>query len=113
MSVAADRFLIVLTTAGSEEQARNLAHALVERRLAACVNVVQHGCSIYLWKGEIVEEAERLLVIKTEKRLFPAVSEAIRELHSYELPEVIALPLSDGDPEYLEWLAGCLTEATD
>jgi periplasmic divalent cation tolerance protein len=113
MSVAADRFLIVLTTTGSEEQGLGLAHALVERRLAACVNIVQHGCSVYRWKGKIAEEAERLLVIKTEKRLFPALREAIRELHSYELPEVIALPLADGDPEYLEWLASCLQEVAD
>jgi periplasmic divalent cation tolerance protein len=101
-------FRLVLTTAGSDEQAVAIARGLVERRLAACVNVVGNVCSIYRWKGKAVQEGEKLLLIKTEKRLLPELRAAIRELHSYEVPEVIALPINDGDPDYLGWLAGCL-----
>lgn len=103
-------FQLVMTTAGSEEQALAIARGLVERRLAACVSVVGTACSVYRWKGEIVEEAEKLLLVKTESRLLPELRAAIRELHSYDLPEVIALPVEDGDPAYLKWLRGCLRE---
>ena len=105
MSESAKRYAIVLTTAGSEEQATTLARELVERRLAACVNIVGQVCSVFRWKGEIHEDEERLLVIKTAVDLFPEVRKAVRELHSYETPEVVMFPLADGDPEYLNWLA--------
>ncbi len=103
--MSTDRFLLVLTTAGSEPQALEIGRALVERRLAACVNVLAAGCSIYRWQGRLVEEEERLLVIKTTERRFEDVRCAIRELHSYEVPEVIALPFEGGDATYLAWLA--------
>ncbi len=99
------RYAIVLTTAGSDEQAQVLARELVERRLAACVNIVAHVRSIYRWKGAISEDEERLLVIKTEARLFDEVRTTLRALHSYELPEVLMLPVADGDPDYLNWLS--------
>jgi periplasmic divalent cation tolerance protein len=81
---------------------------LVERRLAACVTIVGSACSIYRWQGKIEEEDEKLLLIKTERRLFEALRTTIRELHSYEVPEVLALPIDAGDADYLEWLSGCL-----
>ncbi len=96
--------VIVLTTAGSDEQAEQLARALVERRLAACVNVVNELCSVYRWQGEVQREAEKLLLIKTTRALFPRVRDALRELHSYEVPEVLMLPILDGDTDYLRWL---------
>jgi len=102
------KFAIVMTTAGSDEQASHLAQELVERRLAACVNIVSQVCSIYRWKGEVQRDDEKLLLVKTAAHLFPAVREAIRELHSYDLPEVVMLPLGEADPEYLEWLASSL-----
>jgi len=108
MSDAEEQFLLVLTTAGSEEQAVQIARGLVERRLAACVNVAALGCSIYRWKGKIEEEEEKLLIIKTSRRLFERVREAIRDLHSYDVPEVLAIPIRDGDPEYLQWLGESL-----
>jgi len=108
MSGADREFQLVLTTAGSEEQARTLARELVERRLAACVTIVGSACSIYRWQGKIEEEDEKLLLIKTERRLFEALRTTIRELHSYEVPEVLALPIDAGDTDYLEWLSGCL-----
>ena len=108
MSKVTEQFLLVMTTAGSEEQAVQIARGLVERRLAACVNVSSLGCSIYRWKGKIEEEEEKLLIVKTSARLFDRVRETIRELHSYEVPEVVAIPISHGDPDYLRWLGESL-----
>jgi periplasmic divalent cation tolerance protein len=95
---------LVLSTAGIEEEARKIARVLVERRLAACVNIVPQIGSIYRWQGKVEESREWLLIIKTNAELFPAVRDAIRELHSYELPECIAINIADGSKEYLEWL---------
>ncbi|MCP3978663.1 MAG: divalent-cation tolerance protein CutA [bacterium] len=102
--------MIVLTTAGSAESASLLARGLVERRLAACVNIVDSIRSIYRWQGEIADENELLLVIKTQAALFDRVREAIRELHDYDVPEVIAIPIADGDPDYLGWVSSCVTD---
>jgi periplasmic divalent cation tolerance protein len=99
---------IVLSTAGSEDEARNIAHHLVEHHLAACVNLVPQIESIYRWQGKIESSQEWLLVIKTTAERFPAVCNAVRELHSYELPECIAISVEDGTAEYLEWIAGSL-----
>jgi len=99
---------IVLSTAGSEEEARKMANHLVESRLAACVNIVLHVESIYRWEGKVESGREWLLIIKTSAELFPAVRDAIRELHSYELPECIAIDVEDGSTEYLEWLGDSL-----
>jgi periplasmic divalent cation tolerance protein len=95
---------IVLTTAGSEQEARKIAFALVERRLAACVNVLPRVQSLYRWQGKVESAEEWLLVIKTTAIRFEAVRDTIRELHSYELPECLCVAIEDGSPEYLEWL---------
>ena len=95
---------IVLSTAGSEQEARKIAHILVKRRLAACVNIVPQIQSIYRWKGEIESAQEWLLLIKTRADKFPAVRDAIGELHSYEVPECIVVEIEDGSPRYLQWL---------
>jgi len=95
---------IVLTTASSEEEAAKIAHQLVERRLAACVNIVPRVESIYRWQGKVESAEEWLLIVKTTAERFPAVRDAIRELHSYELPECIALTVDDGSLPYLNWL---------
>jgi periplasmic divalent cation tolerance protein len=95
---------IVLCTAGSENEARNIARHLVERRLAACVNIVPQIESIYRWQGKVESSQEWLLVIKTTAERFPAVRDAIGELHSYELPECIAINIEDGAADYLEWI---------
>ena len=94
---------IVLTTAGTREEAGRIARALVERRLAACVNVVAVE-SVYRWKEAVESAEEWLLVIKTTAAAFDEVEAAIQELHSYELPECIALPIEAGSEEYLEWI---------
>ncbi|HZE80505.1 MAG TPA: divalent-cation tolerance protein CutA [Candidatus Polarisedimenticolia bacterium] len=96
---------IVLTTAGSQEEARKIAHALVERRLAACVNIVPQVESIYRWQGKVETTEESLLLIKTQTELFDRVSNAVKELHSYDLPECVMLEVAAGSPEYLDWIA--------
>lgn len=101
---------IVLSTAGSEEEARKIANHLVESRLAACVNIVPQIESVYQWEGKVESGREWLLIIKTSAELFPAVRDAIRELHSYELPECIAINIEDGTSEYLDWLADSLRQ---
>jgi periplasmic divalent cation tolerance protein len=95
---------IVLSTAGSEQEAHKIAHILVKRRLAACVNILPRVQSIYRWKGEIESAQEWLLLIKTRVDKFPAVRDAIGELHSYEVPECIVLEIEDGSLPYLQWL---------
>jgi periplasmic divalent cation tolerance protein len=99
---------IVFTTAGSEDEALKIAHHLVEHQLAACVNIVPRIQSVYRWQGKVESSEEWLLVIKTSVERFPAVRDAIRELHSYDLPECIAVSIDDGSGEYLDWLANCL-----
>jgi periplasmic divalent cation tolerance protein len=95
---------IVLSTAGSEQEAHKIAHTLVKRRLAACVNILPQVQSIYRWKGEIESAQEWLLLIKTRADKFPAVRDAIGELHSYEVPECVVLEIEDGSLPYLQWL---------
>jgi len=95
---------IVLSTAGSEDEARKIARHLVEHKLAACVNIVPQIESIYRWQGKVESSREWLLLIKTAVEKFPAVRDAVRELHSYELPECIAISIEDGSPDYLEWI---------
>jgi len=95
---------IVLSTAGSEDEARMIARHLVENRLAACVNIVPQIESIYRWKGKLESSQEWLLLIKTTADRFPAVRDAVRELHSYDLPECIAISVEDGTSDYLEWI---------
>jgi periplasmic divalent cation tolerance protein len=99
---------IVLCTAGSEEEARKIASHLVEQHIAACVNIIPQIESVYRWKGKIESSREWLLLIKTSAEMFPAVREAISELHSYDVPECIAIKKEDGSPEYLQWLADSL-----
>jgi periplasmic divalent cation tolerance protein len=95
---------IVLTTVGSREEGRKLARALVERRLASCVNMAGPIESLYRWKGAVESATEWLLVIKTTAEAVGRVGEVIRELHSYELPECVVLPIEGGSEEYLDWI---------
>jgi periplasmic divalent cation tolerance protein len=99
---------IVLTTAGSEDEARKIAHYLVEQKLAACVNMIPRIESIYRWQGKVESSQEWLLAIKTDAAKFTAVRDAIGKLHSYDLPECIAVNVEDGSSEYLQWLADSL-----
>src|SRR5437879_600662 len=95
---------IIFTTTGSKEEARKIATALVERRLAACVNIIPKIESIYRWEGKIETAEEWLLIIKTNASAFTRVRDAIKELHSYDLPECISISIDDGSGEYLQWI---------
>ena len=95
----------LLSTAGSEKEARKIANHVVQNRLAACVNIIPGIRSIYRWEGKVNEEAEVLMVLKTEKSRLPLLKKAIKSLHSYQTPELIALKIEDGMPEYLAWLS--------
>jgi periplasmic divalent cation tolerance protein len=98
--------IIVLVTCGSGKEARKIARALVGQRLAACVSEIGVPvASTYRWKGKVESAKEFLLLIKTSKKRFKAVSDAVRKLHSYEVPEIIALPIAAGSPGYLDWIA--------
>src|ERR1700758_1821373 len=96
---------IVLTTASSLEEARKIGRSLVEGRLAACVNIVPQIESIYRWQGKVENAQEWLLLIKTTAAAFEGVCVAMRELHSYELPECICVGIEDGSSAYLDWIA--------
>ena len=96
--------LVIFSTTDSEELARRIASALVEAREAACVNILPGISSIYRWEGQTCDSQEWLLLIKAPAERFEAVRTRIRAMHSYQLPEVIALPIAAGDPEYLRWI---------
>lgn len=95
---------VVLSTAGSEDEARKLAHHLVEHQLAACVNIVPQIESIYRWQGKVESAREWLLLIKTTAENFAAVRDAIRAMHSYDVPECIAIDIADGSTDYMQWI---------
>ncbi len=96
--------LLVLTTIGSEEDAARLGRSLVEKRLVACVNMVGPVRSVFLWKGKVEDESERLLLMKTRADRYAELETAIQELHPYDVPEVIAIPIERGSQAYLSWV---------
>jgi periplasmic divalent cation tolerance protein len=98
--------VVVLVTCGSAKEARRVARAVVEQKLAACVNIIDARVqSIYRWKRRVESAREFLLVIKTTRRRFPVLQKKIEQLHGYEVPEIIALPIVAGAGRYLEWIA--------
>jgi periplasmic divalent cation tolerance protein len=96
--------LAVLCTCANEDDAMRIADTIVQERLAACVNILPGVRSIYRWEGHVESEQEILLIVKTTQESFPALRDRIVALHSYETPEVIALPVVDGFEKYLTWL---------
>ena len=96
--------IVVLVTCGSEEEATKIANSLVGESLAACVNIISPVRSIYRWEGKIWDEKEWVLIIKTQKKRFEELERKVKSLHSYSVPEIIALPIVEGSESYLEWL---------
>jgi periplasmic divalent cation tolerance protein len=105
--------MIVLTTCGNDDDAGALARVLVEQRLAACVNAVSKIASTYRWQGEVQQDQETLLIIKTTAPRLAAVEKAIRTHSKYELPEVIAVPVQAGSRDYLSWIRESVAELKD
>ena len=99
-------FLQVSTTTDSEDEARRIAAPLVDRRLAACAQIVGPITSVYRWKGKVETAGEWLCLIKTTSATYDDLEAAIREMHSYEVPEIVAVPLCAGSSDYLDWLKG-------
>ena len=97
-------YVVVFITASSYEEARKIGDALVSQKKAACVNIVPRVNSLFRWKGKIEEAEESLLVVKTRTKLFPEVVSTVKEIHSYDVPEIIALPIVEGNPDYLQWI---------
>jgi len=96
--------IVVFITAPNEDEAAKISKALVEARLAGCVNIIKNIRSIYSWQEKIEDEKEVLMIVKTQKPLFDSLMKKVEELHSYKVPEIIALPIVDGSVEYLRWL---------
>ena len=96
---------VILVTAGSESEAETIARTLVEEQLAACVNIVSPIRSIYRWEGKLADDREWLLVIKTRTERFSAIEVRVKALHSYQTPEILAVPIMQGSEDYLRWLA--------
>jgi len=107
------RAIVVVTTVGTEEQAYLIAREIVARRQAACVNILPGMRSIYRWKGKICKDGEMLLLIKTLEGEFEGVAATIRELHSYELPEILSFGVTRGEQGFLDWLAGSVDKNAD
>ena len=102
--------IVVYVTVGSAAEGDRLAQALVAEQLAACVNRVGRVQSVYRWEGKVEQSEEELLIIKTVKDSFPALEKRVRELHSYSVPEIVALPIVDGSESYLKWLRDQVTD---
>ena len=98
-------FRLVLSTAGSEEEGARIAKSLLESKLCACVNLLPKIRSLYRWEGEVQDDAEVLLIIKTTQDKLQALSDHLAQIHSYDVPEVLAIPVDQGGASYLEWLA--------
>jgi periplasmic divalent cation tolerance protein len=96
--------LIVFITASNDDEAVKIARALVEARLAGCVNIIKDIRSIYRWEGKIEDDAEVLMIAKTRKHLFDSLMKKVKEIHSYTVPEIIAMPIVEGSEDYVKWL---------
>lgn len=97
-------YCIIMVTSSNIEESKKIAHFLVENKLAACVNIIPQIISVYSWQENINEDNECLLIIKSRKSMFKKIKKAVLELHSYEVPEIIMLPIKEGHKAYLRWL---------
>ena len=97
-------FIVIYCTVPNKKEGREIAKKLIEKKLVACVNIVDKIESIFSWDGELCEETEALMIIKTKKELFDKINAMIQGLHSYNVPEVIAIPMVEADEQYLKWI---------
>ena len=99
-----EKIILIMTSVGTEQQAVEISEELIARKLATCINIVPCLRSIYRWKGKVCEDTEYLLLVKTPEKLFEDVSEAIRDFHSYELPEILAMPVTAAEENFHRWV---------
>ena len=97
--------IVVLVTGSNARECARIARSLLDKRLIACANLIPQVRSLYHWKGKIADEKECLMLLKSSRELFPALQAEVEKLHSYSVPEIIALPIIDGSPNYLNWIA--------
>ena len=100
--------IVVMVTVGSARECKRIARCLLEKRLVACVNLLPRMRSLYHWQGKIADEQEYLMILKSTRDLFPELRKEVEKQHSYSIPEVIALPIIDGSPNYLNWITECV-----
>jgi periplasmic divalent cation tolerance protein len=100
-----EEIIVVMVTVGTEPQGIEIGRALIEERLAACVNLVKGVRSLYMWEGRLNDDQEILMLIKTRRSIFPRLKDRVVQLHPYQIPEIIALPVIEGSPSYLQWVA--------
>ncbi len=105
-------YIVILITASSKKEAQRIARALLEDKLAACINIIDKIDSLFWWQGKIDESKEVLLIIKTKKALISKLIKKVKSLHSYKVPEIIALPIVAGEKKYLGWLDESLRKST-
>ena len=110
MSTHPDQAIMVFITAATADEANRLADMLVDRRLAACVQIMPEMSSVFRWQGKVETQREMLLIVKTLNSKFPEIEREVVKLHSYETPEIVAIPLSAGSGPYLEWLKASVSE---
>ena len=113
MNAAAEEAIVVLMTAGDGEEAGRLAEMLVEKRLAACVQLLPEIQSVYRWQGKIEHQREVLLIAKTARSKFEELETEVRARHSYEIPEIVAIALADGSSPYLDWLGTSVNDESE
>lgn len=101
-------YIIVIMTASNREETVKIVRTLLEERLIACANIMDPVSSFFWWKGKIEEEKEVLAIMKSHETLFKKLSKRVTELHSYDIPEILALPIVDGSESYLDWMKACL-----
>ncbi len=99
-------YIVVFVTASGRKEAERIANALIKDRLAACVNIIENVRCLFWWKGKVDSAKEAILVIKTKRALFNRLAKKVKSLHSYDVPEIIAMPVITGDKKYLEWIDG-------
>jgi len=99
-----EHYLVALVTVPSTDVGTEVAHTLLDRKLAACVNIIPTMTSLYTWEGEVCADEEVLLIIKTTKSAFDELASAVKEIHPYDVPEIIAVPLTAGSKDYLDWI---------
>ena len=97
-------YIVIFITTSSINEAKKIGRSLVEEKLAACSNIISPIRSIYSWRGEICDDKETLIILKTKKNLFKQIENRVKELHSYEVPEIIAIPIIEGSDKYLSWV---------